>query len=348
MTQPSPLVSVVIPCHNSGWSIGRTLASVSAQRYPHVEIVVVNDGSTDDSMAVIADHQRRDKRIRVIEQEQRGLAGARNRGIAETSGPYVAPVDADDLWHPDYLVKQVAALQRTDAPFSYAYSLRIDANDYLLHTKPRPTVNFTDFDRFLLGNMVGNGSASVIRRDRLIDIGGYDETLRQRNAEGAEDWKVSLLLTAQAPAAVVPERLVGYRIYASSMSRRDPERQLRAALAVLGDVYQAVPEVTRQRFLRARTRSIAWQLPGCLGPSSTGTVMKLLSLAYLRNPLWFVDGAAVKLLPKVVLDAFVNGSPDDAWHAGYDTPVHVSDAMFAGMDLGVEQWKKPQKREDAA
>lgn len=209
-------------------------------------------------------------------------------------------------------------------------------------------MNFTNFDDFLLGNMVGNGSASVIRRDRLAEIGGYDETLRQRDAEGAEDWKVSLLLTARAPAAVVPERLVGYRISNASMSRRDPERQLRAALAVLSDVSQDLPQVTPQQYRRARTRSIAWQLPGCLAASSKVTVMKLLALAYLRNPFWFLDGAAIKLPPKLAMGAVRGTPPDDAWHAGHEAPVHISDAMFAGMDLGIEQWRKPQRAQNAA
>jgi glycosyltransferase involved in cell wall biosynthesis len=298
-----PLLSVVIPCHNHAWSIGRTLKSVSAQRYDWVEVIVVDDGSTDLSAKVVEQHQRDDARIRLVQQAQQGLAAARNRGIAEAKGEYVAPIDADDLWHPDNLTKQVAALERSGASLSYAFSVRVDVDDLLLPSKRPVSRTQLDFATLLRDNLIGNGSAAVFRRRALESIGGYDESLRQRDAEGAEDWKATLLLTAEVPAVVVPEYLVAYRISASSMSRSDPLRQLRATLAVLDDVRYAVPNLPESAYRGARTRSILRQMPDCLPHCDTSTVAHLLMLAYLRNPLWFSEPAALKFPLKLVWKA---------------------------------------------
>src|SRR5262245_43202505 len=104
-----PVVSVVIPTYNRGSLIGETLDSVFAQTYPHLEVIVVDDGSTDDTEAAIA--RFRDRLI-YIRQQNQGLAASRNAGLARATGAYVAWQDSDDLWNPEKTAVQVGYLRR--------------------------------------------------------------------------------------------------------------------------------------------------------------------------------------------------------------------------------------------
>lgn len=283
-----PRVSVVVPCYNSGWSVERTIASILAQRFTDFELLIVNDGSTDDLHARLAPFLAADDRIRVIDQENRGLAGARNRGIAEARADYVAPIDADDLWHPDFLAETVAALDATPAaPFAYAYSFRIDADDHLL-----PIIRFGapprhDFLGLLSLNSVGSGSAAVFRRAALVAAGGYDETMRVRAAQGAEDWKLILQLAATGDPVLIERYLVGYRLVGDSMSQANPRRQLNAILAVIDDLRGQFPAVKPSWFADGRTMMTAWLLPTFLRRGLFGEALRETVNAYVRNPLWF-------------------------------------------------------------
>lgn len=106
----SPLVSVIVPSFNHGRFLPECLASVQAQTYPHWEAIIVNDGSTDDTRDVVRGYIDRERRFRYIEQEHRGQAFARNRGLQEASGDYIQFLDSDDVIAPAKLELQVRAL----------------------------------------------------------------------------------------------------------------------------------------------------------------------------------------------------------------------------------------------
>src|SRR4029077_15821019 len=97
-------------------------------------IIVVDDGSTDDTVAVVESFALRDRRIRLVRQANRGVAAARNRGLAEGRGDYIAPLDADDIWLPENLTRQVGALEAAGpaTPFSFARFFRIDEYDRVI------------------------------------------------------------------------------------------------------------------------------------------------------------------------------------------------------------------------
>ncbi|WP_375426913.1 glycosyltransferase family 2 protein [uncultured Sphingomonas sp.] len=281
----TPRVSVVIPCYQAAWSIRRTLRSVMAQRFTPFEIILVDDGSTDALDAAIEPYA---DRIRLVRQDNHGLAAARNRGIALARADLVAPLDADDLWHPDYLADLVAALDGAPAaPFAFAGSFRIDEDDRLLpdlHLRRAPR---HDFAGLVSLNSVGSGSAAVFRRAMLLAAGGYDPSLRDRAAQGAEDWKLLVHLAAIATPVPVSRKLVAYRLTRAGMSQARPQRQLAAIDAVIDDLARDFPAAPRRLFRDARTMMTAWLLPAFLRNGMMGQALREAWRGYVLNPLWW-------------------------------------------------------------
>lgn len=283
----TPEISIAIPTYNSAWSVGDTIRSVLAQDFTDFELIVVDDGSTDDLDATLRAFQG-ESRLRLVRQANAGLAGARNRGLAEARAPLVAFLDADDIWHPAFLQRTRAALlEDRAAPFAYAYSFRIDRQNRLLSMPGWTAPPRHDFEGLLAVNSVGNGSASLFRRAAVEKAGGFDPGLRARGAQGAEDWKLCLQLAAVEQPALVPEPLVGYRLLPESMSQSDPVRQLRAVRAVLADIAQIRPSTPNWVFRDARTTLIGWLLPAMLRKGEVVLAARLLTESYLLNPVWF-------------------------------------------------------------
>lgn len=277
-------VSVIIPYFNSAWSIDRTVRSIHAQTFKDFEIILIDDGSQEALPPKIA----ADARIRLVRQPNRGLAGARNRGVAESTGEFVAPLDADDLWHPDFLREMTAALDSAPAaPFAFCHSYRIDEQDQLLEELRLSATPDTNFLGLLSLNSVGCGSAAVFRRADVLAAGGYDETLRARAAQGAEDWKLILQLAARSPPVLVRRTLCAYRLTRSGMSQAAPERQLLAVDTVVRDLRQDLPTVPVRYSRDARTMMRAWLLPAYLRQGRYGAALWVAIRAYIGNPLWW-------------------------------------------------------------
>ena len=302
----SPAVSVVIPCYNSAWSIERTLKSVQSQRFRDFEVIIVNDGSTDNVQNVIAPFLEGDRRFRVIDQTNRGLAATRNRGIAASIGALVAPIDADDLWHPDFLGAMVEALaDNPSAPFAYGATFRIDEEDRLL---PQPNIpkQRHDFHGLISFNSVGSGSAAVFRRSAVLSVGGYDETLRTRSAQGAEDWKLILMLAAGGTPVSVDRKLVCYRRAASGISQGDPGLMMQGLWTVIEDLRAEFPDLPNRWFLDARTTMAAIYVPRLIQHKMLVKTVLETVRAYLLNPLWFRNPAVRDVHVALLLFAFAS------------------------------------------
>ncbi len=283
----TPEISIAVPTYNSAWSLGDTIRSVLAQDFTDFELIVVDDGSTDDLEKTLRDFQG-ESRLRLVRQANAGLAGARNRGLAEARAQLVAFLDADDIWHPAFLQRTRAALlEDRAAPFAYAYSFRIDRQNRLLSMPGWTVPPRHDFEGLLAVNSVGNGSASLFRRAAVEQAGGFDPGLRARGAQGAEDWKLCLQLAAVAQPVLVPEPLVGYRLLPESMSQSDPARQLRAVRAVLADIAMICPAAPKRAFRDARTTLNGWLLPAMLRKGEFALAACLLAESYVLNPFWF-------------------------------------------------------------
>lgn len=233
---------MIMPAWNASATISAALTSALNQSLPANEIVVVDDGSTDDTAAIVAALARGDPRVRLIRQANAGPMVARNLAIAESHGAFVAPLDADDLWHPEYLADLVGALRASRPPAGFAYALH-----RIIDAEGRVTRDFTDFGvqgwshaRHLLVNFVGNGSAAVFRREAVQAAGGYDPATRAWG--GAEDYLLQLRVAANWPVARVPRALVGYRRTGLGYSSdADANYQARVLCVLQADAERAAP-----------------------------------------------------------------------------------------------------------
>ena len=224
-----------------------TFLSVQNQTYLNIEIIAVDDGSTDSTAQIIEKTACTDRRIRVFRQTNKGVAEARNRGIAESRGELIAPIDADDVWDPTNLALQVEALQSNGprAGVSYAWFLTINENSVFTGLGPetRITCRRSVWRAQMRGNFIGNASSTVMRREAVEEVGGYDPSLRARGAEGCEDQALYTRLAETWDFVAVPRYLIAYRRHPWCMSC-DEERMTHSQLLVLADLrerYKSLP-----------------------------------------------------------------------------------------------------------
>lgn len=215
MASDAVLISVVIPAFNAAATLAKTVASAAAQTHRCIEILIVDDGSRDATAAIAEQLAAGDPRIRLLRQPNRGVSAARNRGIGEARGDFIAPLDADDLWHPDKLALQLAVALGPDQPgFVYCYARRIDPDGRVVGLTEAVAATGAAFHRHLYCNRAAaGGSAPLIRRDALLSVGGYEESL-----QGCEDYVMHVRLSAVAAVGVVPLFLCGYRGTPGSIS----------------------------------------------------------------------------------------------------------------------------------
>lgn len=243
----SPLVSVVIPAHNAGVFINKTLNAVISQTYRNLEVLVVDDGSTDDTSRIVESFVKRDHRIILVQQQQSGVAAARNVGIKRSTGEFIAPLDADDVWHPRNIEKQVLCLLDGGplVGLIYGWSVVIDEDGIFTGDFIAWNVEGNVFQTLLARNFLGNASASLIRRTCFDRVGLYDLKFFRGNAQGCEDWDMYLRIAQQYEFRVVPEFLTGYRRVKNSMSN-NYERMEKSHSILMNDidsVCERIPDI---------------------------------------------------------------------------------------------------------
>ena len=228
-----PRASIIVPAFNVADTIADTLKSLQRQSFTDFEVLIVDDGSTDTT-ADVARPFLQDSRFTYLRQANRGLAGARNSGIAAARGGYIGFCDADDIWAPDKLRLHVRHLDRNPrVGVSYAGSYMIDETGRTLGARQTPRLSNLRADHILKRNPIGNGSAAILRREVFDDIAFhansrslrksyFDETFRQ--SEDIECW-VRIALTTDWQFEGIRGHLTGYRIAASGLSA-NTERQL--------------------------------------------------------------------------------------------------------------------------
>jgi glycosyltransferase involved in cell wall biosynthesis len=225
LVERDPLVSVIIPNYNHAQYVGDAIGSVLGQDYPNYEIIVVDDGSTDNSREVVAQFG---DRVTYIYKINAGLSAARNTGIKASKGSLIGVLDADDMYEPHFLSTLVAALQANpDADGVYCgYQFVDHRNNLLPQIEARPVAHDRLYEALLDGNFFVPESI-FLRRYVYDSVGLFDEALR-----ACEDWDVWLRVTKKYKIIHSAQILTRHRVLPGSMST-DPLRMLVARLSVL-------------------------------------------------------------------------------------------------------------------
>ena len=251
----APMVSVIVPVYRSERYVVETLRSALRQTHRDLEVVVVDDGSPDASIALCKEID--DGRVRFLHQANTGLSAARNAGIRQARGRYIAFLDSDDRWAPDKLERHLQHLEsQPDLGMSYGYSSLIDEKGRALGLYQMMGRSDTTAIQCFECNPVGNGSNAVLRREVFADLGsGFDETLPQ--AEDFELW-VRLAHRTDWKIACIPYPLTEYRIHPDSLSA-DVDRQRRFHMQAISKIEEYAPELVEER-RRAAEANLNWYL----------------------------------------------------------------------------------------
>lgn len=234
-------VSIIIPAYNQGRYLGDAIQSALSQTYRAIELIIVNDGSTDRTGEVVESFH--DRRIRYMSQDNLGLSAARNTGLRAATGAYITFLDADDLFLPEKLELEVAEFENySSVGFVAGQAILIDQDGHRLRLLSETTL-LDDPIQMLLGNSIHVGSV-LVRREWLDKVGYFDESLR-----ACEDWDMWLRFAQAGCLMKGLSRPVSlYRVHPSQMTR-GAERMRTAMLAVLDKVFNQsnLPEIWQAR-----------------------------------------------------------------------------------------------------
>jgi glycosyltransferase involved in cell wall biosynthesis len=226
MKNSNPRVSVVIPAYNQAEYLGDAIQSVLSQTYQDFEIIVIDDGSTDKTPLVANEFS---ENVCYIRQENKGLAGARNTGIQNAKGTYIALIDSDDIWLPIFLQKMMALVADVpDAIVYYCSARYIDAkgNELPQIVASKFVPDETMYETLVKANFI-IPSTVVMLRSAVLAAGLFDDSFR-----ACEDWDLWLRLAPTCHFTSIRDCLVNYRLHGSSLSA-DPSKMQQAVKAVI-------------------------------------------------------------------------------------------------------------------
>jgi glycosyltransferase involved in cell wall biosynthesis len=295
------LVSVVIPAYNAAAFLSETLDSVLAQTYTNLEIIVVDDGSTDATPQLL---EKYSDRIRVLRQVNAGQAAARNHGAREARGELLAFLDCDDLWDPDKIARQAALLSRFPSALAvYCDHRTIDAQGQPMASSaalgyPRPSGNI--LRALLLGPCIVTPGLVLLRHQAFDEAGGFDESPLMR---GHEDYALWLRLAALGSAVYSPDTLVSYRRHNQQASKQKHYEMHMArakmnALTAIQDVIQASDDQNVKRLfawlLDESLLSAAWAVRQTGDHAESRRIAaRALALRPTSMRAWYALGAAL-------------------------------------------------------
>jgi glycosyltransferase involved in cell wall biosynthesis len=294
-----PEVTVVVPTHNRSTLLYTTLRSLLAQRDVDLEVVVVDDASTDSTPGVVVGFN--DPRLRVVHNAVAGgVSRARNRGIAEATGEWVSFCDDDDVWAPDKLAQQLAAAHGLACDWAYCGVVNVDDSLRPVSAPPVPTPDEVVAALPRYNAVPGGGSNIVVGRKLLARAGPFDTALRN-----TEDWEMWLRLSRFGPPAAAQHRLVGYRLHATN-----------ASLDV-GDILDGVRRIEHVHHTRVdHGRIHRWLAESCLRTGRRGQALRHWVVAAGRGEIIGVASDLRDLLARRLLSRCMpslRGAEEPAW-----------------------------------
>ncbi len=317
MTTILPRISVIMPVYNVARYVAAAIQSVLDQSFKDFELIIVDDGGADSSLAICRGFD--DPRIRIVSQSNRGLAGARNTGIMQARGTYIALLDSDDLWARDKLAVHAAHLDcNPDVGASYAAAALIDEQGNALGITQQPKRGRASARDVYCGRAILNGSMPVFRAAMLRDaalqstdgrIWVFDETLRR--SEDVECW-TRLALRSRFKFEALDCVMTFYRINRTGLSA-DVIRQLSSWEQVSTSIAAFAPDFIARHYGEARALKLRYLARRAVFMRDRGLVLSLMRAALISDPslLWrepvktlssLMAGLLVRALPPALLD----------------------------------------------
>lgn len=287
-----PTASIVVPAYNVSATISETLQSLLAQTFQDFEIIVVDDGSTDDTAQIVKSFD--DPRVQLIRQFNRGLSGARNTGIAHASAGIVGFCDSDDLWLPTKLQKHVDHFAADSTlGLSFAGSALIDENSKPLGLFQTPKLTDITPQDIFLRNPIGNGSAPVFRNQALADLAYcppgetvrdwvFDETFRQ--SEDIECW-MRFALSTPWKIEGIEGMLTHYRVNSEGLSA-SVTNQLDSWERMVAKVHALAPQFAKAHSNTARAYQLRYLARRAIsmGQAPLGLKLMMKSIGNSTHP----------------------------------------------------------------
>jgi glycosyltransferase involved in cell wall biosynthesis len=244
-----PRVSVIIPSYNRADLLLEALESVFRQTWKNFEVIVIDDGSTDDTATRIEPWL---SRICFLSQPNRGVAAARNHGIRYARGELICFLDSDDLWMPTKLEEQISFSEQNAQYALIATELEGFDNSGQISTGVKAGM-YHIRDGFVLEHLLFSNwiqtSTVMVRRQDVLRVGGFDEDVGQFG----EDWLLWMRIAAEAPIYFLRNPLVRYRIHAENLSSHLPESQYKSLMCIL-DKLALLPQFQKKHKLIRRAR----------------------------------------------------------------------------------------------
>lgn len=285
-----PFFSVIIPVYNVERYLARCLDSVLAQTFSNFEIICVNDGSNDSSLAILQSYI--DPRLHIITKQNEGLAAARNSGIAASRGLFVALLDADDFWAPDKLKSHFKHFQANpNVDVSYCPSLFVDEHDQLMGIGQFPKLKDISAGDIFCRNPVGNGSAAVIKRSLLCRVVRksfnasrtvehyFDDSMRQ--SEDVEFW-LRCALEANAVFEGIDAPLTYYRVNDGGLSA-NVAKQLQSWQYIHTKLSKDYPEFFQKWYSLAQAYQYRYLARRAVQSGEGAKAIQLIHKALLTN-----------------------------------------------------------------
>jgi glycosyltransferase involved in cell wall biosynthesis len=290
----SPLVSVVIPVYNAERFIKTCIDSVLRQSYENLEVLVIDDGGPDQSISIVEQYD--DQRLRIIRQENRGLAGARNTGIRVARGDFIAFLDADDFWFVHKIEKHVAVMQANPkCGVSFSASIFVDEDGESLNRLQEP-FNKNDFNssHVFCRNPIGNGSVPMITRSVFDHIAFksagvkhlqyFDESLRQ--SEDIDCW-TRITLQTESEFQYIDQPLTFYRLNSGGLSA-NVDRQFETWERVLAKITYLAPDFAKKYGRLAKAYQYRYLARRLILEGNTLRASRLIGRALLTSPMILV------------------------------------------------------------
>jgi glycosyltransferase involved in cell wall biosynthesis len=313
----APQVSVIIPTYNVSEFIAETLDSVFAQTFTGYEIILVNDGSPDTEKLEKAIAPYLEKII-YIKQKNSGAAAARNAAIDEARGEFLAFLDGDDIWFPEYLGSQLAAIEQKNCDLIYANAFLFGnvASEAETYTRKSPSRGEVSTESLIEGSCNLLTSGTIVRRENVVACGSFDETLPRGGAEDFDLW--FRLAKSGSRLDYQSDILLKYRVRPNSLSGSNLQRAERSILAL--DLIEQKHELndTEKNALEKRRAAAFAELELEQGKfhlaqenfAQAGAHFRKANEYYRRLKLTII-GALLKINPHLVLKLFKKMRPTD-------------------------------------